>query len=181
MFLTPRDEAHLAASAPTRRRRFGSKPAVLSVDNYRKALGDKPELLLDAIRTWPASTGQNGWDAAERIKGLLGDARRAGIPVIHPTGLAEEESGILAWAAKLGGRHGLDGKTAEQTDGHNRRFDFIEQVAPLPGEVMLSMTAPSGFFGTPLLAHLISQGIDTLIVCGESVSALAHVLVRLWR
>jgi nicotinamidase-related amidase len=43
--------------------------------------------------------------------------------------------------------------------------------------VVLKKTGPSGFFGTPLLAHLISQGIDTLIVCGESVSGCVRATV----
>jgi len=176
-FLTPQDKAHLAASSPNRRTGFGRKAAVLSVDNYRKALGDHPEPLLESIRTWPASTGLAGWDAAERIKELLAAARAADIPVIHLTGLSEEESGIPGWAAKLGGRHGLDGKTPEQRFRHGRRFDFIEQAAPCEGEVVLKKTAPSGFFGTPLLAHLISLGIDTLIVCGEAVSGCVRATV----
>ena len=176
-FLTEQDKAHLAASAPTRRRGFGRKAAVLSVDNYRKALGDKPEPLLDAIATWPASTGLAGWEAADRIAELLAAARTADVPVIHLTGLSEEESGIPAWAATLGGRHAADGTTPEQADRRRRRFDFIEQAAPLPGEVVLKKTAPSGFFGTPLLAHLIAEGIDTLIVCGESVSGCIRATV----
>jgi maleamate amidohydrolase len=176
-FLTEQDKAHLAASPPTRRRGFGSKAAVLSIDNYRKALGDTPEAILDAISTWPASTGLAGWEAADRIADLLATARAVGIPVIHLTGLPEEESGIPAWAAKLGGRHGAAGKTPEQIDRHRRRFDFIDQAAPLPGEVVLKKTAPSGFFGTPLLAHLIAEGIDTLIVCGESVSGCVRATV----
>jgi hypothetical protein len=142
-FLTEQDRAHLAASAATRRRGFGRKSAVLSVDNYRKVLGDKAEPLLESIRSWPASTGLAGWEAAERIAELLAVARAADIPVIHLTGLAEEESGIPAWAAKLGGRHGLSGRTPEQLDRHTRRFDFIDQAAPLPGEVVLKKT-PAG-------------------------------------
>jgi maleamate amidohydrolase len=140
-------------------------------------LGDSPEPLLDAISTWPASTGLSGWEAADRIAELLAVARAADIPVIHLTGLSEEESAIPAWAAKLGGRHGYNGQTAERLDRHRRRFDFIEQAAPVPGEVVLKKTAPSGFFGTPLLAHLISEGIDTLIVCGESVSGCVRATV----
>jgi nicotinamidase-related amidase len=176
-FLTEQDKAHLAASPPTRRRGFGRKAAVLSVDNYRKALGDKPEPLLEAIRTWPASTGLAGWEAADRVAELLSVARTAGIPVIHLTGLSQEESSIPAWGATLGGRHTRDGDTPEQVDRHRRRFDFIEQAAPLPDEVVLKKTAPSGFFGTPLLAHLIAAGIDTLIVCGESVSGCVRATV----
>ncbi len=118
-----------------------------------------------------------GWQAADRITELLHAARTAGLPVIHLTGLAEEESGIPAWGAKLGGRHGLNGQSADQLDRHRRRFDFIDQAAPLPGEVVLKKTAPSGFFGTPLLAHLVAQRIDTLIVCGESVSGCVRATV----
>lgn len=176
-FLTEQDRAHLEASPPTRRRGFGRSPAVLSIDNYRKALGDNPEPLLDAIRTWPASTGLAGWAAAERIVELLAVARAAELPVIHLTGLAEEESGIAAWGAALKGRHAPNGRSAEQLGRYRRRFDFIEQAAPLPGEVVLKKTAPSGFFGTPLLAHLIAARIDTLIVCGESVSGCVRATV----
>lgn len=176
-FLTEQDKAHLAASPPTRRRGFGRTPAVLSVDNYRKALGDTPEQLLDAIQTWPASTGLAGWAAAGKIAELLSVARGAQIPVIHLTGLAEEESGIPAWGAILRGRHSLGGRSPEQLDRYRRRFDFIDQAAPIAGEVVLKKTGPSGFFGTPLLAYLIAQRIDTLIVCGESVSGCVRATV----
>jgi nicotinamidase-related amidase len=176
-FLTEQDKAHLAASAPIRRRGFGRRPAVLSIDNYRKALGDKPEPLLESIRTWPASTGLAGWQAAAKVAELLSAARAAKIPVIHLTGLAQEESGIAAWGARLGGRHVRSGGTPDEVDRHRRRFDFIEQAEPLPGEVVLRKTAPSGFSGTPLLPHLIAEGIDTLIVCGESVSGCVRATV----
>jgi nicotinamidase-related amidase len=176
-FLTEQDKAHLAASAPIRSRGFGKTPAVLSVDNYRKALGDRPEHLLDAIQTWPSSTGLAGWAAADKIAELLLVARGARIPVIHVTGLAEEESGISPWGAALGGRHGRATRSDEEVDRYRRRFDFIDQAAPIPGEVVLKKTGPSGFFGTPLLAHLIARHIDTLIVCGESVSGCVRATV----
>jgi len=176
-FLTEQDQAHLAASAPIQRRGFGRTPAVLSVDNYRKALGDRPEHLVDAIRAWPSSTGLAGWAAADKIAELLVVARGAHIPVIHLTGLAEEESGISAWGAALGGRHGRAGSSDEELDRYRRRFDFIDQAAPIPGEAVLKKTGPSGFFGTPLLAHLIAAHIDTLIVCGESASGCVRATV----
>jgi nicotinamidase-related amidase len=176
-FLTEQDKAHLAASPPTRRYGFGKKAAVLSVDNYRKAVGDRPEPLLEAIRTWPGSTGLAGWEALDRISELLGAARSARIPVIHVTALGAEEAGIPAWGAALGGRHASSADTPEERDRHRRRLDIVEQAAPLPGEVVLKKTAPSAFFGTPLLAHLVGSGIDTLIVCGESVSGCVRATV----
>lgn len=176
-FLTEQDKAHLAASPPKGRYGFGSSAAVLSVDNYRKAVGDRPEPLLEAVKTWPGSTGEAGWEALARIEQLFTVARGAGLPVIHVTALGEEESGMPAWGAGLGGRHASRTRTPEEQDRHRRRLEIVEQAAPLPGEVVLRKTAPSAFFGTPLAAHLMGAGIDTLIVCGESVSGCVRATV----
>ena len=35
----------------------------------------------------------------------------------------------------------------------------------------------SGFFGTPLVAHLTQAGVDTVIVCGESTSGCVRASV----
>ncbi|WP_225753448.1 isochorismatase family protein [Actinotalea sp. Marseille-Q4924] len=176
-FLTDRDKEHLAASPPTGRYGFGRSAAVLSVDNYRKAVGDRPEPLLEAIKTWPGSTGLDGWTALEKTVDLLEAARTADIPVIHVTALAEEDSGLTGWGARLGGRHRSEPRTSEEEDRHRRRLDIVEQAAPLPGEVVLRKAGPSAFFGTPLAAHLIGAGVDTLIVCGESVSGCVRSTV----
>jgi nicotinamidase-related amidase len=175
-FLTPSDKAHLAASAPKVPYGFGRRAAVLSVDNYRGAVGDRPEPLLQAIRTWPSSAGQEAWEALDRIAELLAAARAVGVPVIHVTGLAAEESGMPGWSARRGPR-GTTDRDAAARDRHRRRYDIVDQAAPLPGEVVLKKTAPSAFFGTPLAAHLISEGIDTLIVCGEAVSGCVRATV----
>ena len=176
-FLTEQDRAHLAASPPKGRYGFGRRAAVLSVDNYRKAIGDRPEPLLDAIRTWPGSTGLAGWAALDHTVTLLAAARAAGVPVIHVTALGEEESGMPGWGARLGGRHSSRPRTPDEEDRHRRRLDIVDQAAPLPGEVVLRKTAPSAFFGTPLAAHLVGASIDTLIVCGESVSGCVRATV----
>lgn len=176
-FLTEQDKAHLAIAGEKGRYGFGGRAAVLSVDNYRKAVGDVPEPILDAVRTWPGSTGLAGWEALAQTEVLLAAARAAEIPVIHMTGLAKEDSGMPGWGATLGGRHDSRPKTPEELDRHRRRFDFVDQAAPLPGEVVLRKTAPSSFFGTPLASHLLGEGIDTLIVVGESVSGCVRATV----
>jgi nicotinamidase-related amidase len=176
-FLSEQDKAHLAVSPATGRYGFGRRAAVLSVDNYRKAVGDRPEPLLEAVRTWPGSTGLAGWEALGHIEQLFATARGAGIPIIHVTALGQEESGMPGWGASLGGRHVSQVRTPEEQDRHRRRLDIVEQAAPARGEVVLRKTAPSAFFGTPLAAHLMGAGIDTLIVCGESVSGCVRATV----
>src|SRR5205823_14424735 len=42
---------------------------------------------------------------------------------------------------------------------------------PLPGEVVLAKEHASAFAGTPLVGHLIGQGVDTLLITGCSTSA----------
>jgi nicotinamidase-related amidase len=162
---------------------FGRRAAVLSIDNYRGAVGDRPQPLLESIQTWPSSTGLAGWAALDRSAILLAAARSAGVPVIHTKGLGQEDSGIPGW--RLGGANrgrypangDGDGPRAAAEERYRRRYDIVEQTAPLPGEVVIAKNAPSAFFGTSLAPHLIGAGIDTLVVCGESVSGCVRATV----
>lgn len=176
-FLSPQDRAHLEVKGEPVRVGFGARAAVLSIDNYRSAVGDAPEPLLDAIRTWPASTGEAGWEALAHIDRLLTAARQAGVPVIHVTGLPEEETGMPAWGVDKGLGRSPRGGGADVADRHARRFDIVPEAAPLEGEVVLRKNAPSAFFGTVLAPHLVRAGIDTLIVCGESTSGCVRASV----
>src|SRR6266540_987474 len=49
-------------------------------------------------------------------------------------------------------------------------FEIKEEFKPQSGDVVIFKERASGFFGTPLVAHLTQLGIDSLIVCGESTS-----------
>lgn len=171
-FLTEQDREHLAAKGPIAPFGFGDRPALLSIDNYRQVIGDAPETLLEAIKTWPGSVGKAGWDALPRIATLFEATRNAGIPLVHVTGLLEEDSNIVGWWERSGAE-----QEPEDEDARARRFDIVPEAAPAPGEAVLRKTAPSAFFGTPLVGHLISLGIDTLIVCGESTSGCVRSTV----
>ena len=151
---------------------------MLSVDNYRAAVGDERLPLLEAVELWPNASGLAGWEALDRIAVLFAHARAAGVPVIHITGMAPgghpgSRAGPRAaadaprWSATTR-RSATD--TAVATTSSSRQL-------PSPGEVVLTKTAPSAFFGTPLVAHLLSQGIDTLIVVGEAVSGCVRATV----
>jgi maleamate amidohydrolase len=167
-FLTEQDRAHVAAlqRAP---RGFGQKPAVLLVDLYRWVFGDRPESILEAIRTWPASCGLAGWQALPSIQGLIRAAREVGIPVIHITGL----EGVPGWSDRSEGEE----MSAEARDRRRRRYDIVDEVAPVEGEIVLRKSSPSAFWGTPLAGVLNGMGIDTLIVSGESTSGCVRATV----
>ena len=45
-------------------------------------------------------------------------------------------------------------------------YNFVSEVAPREGEILLPKKHPSAFFGTPLASYLIDLGADTLMVTG---------------
>ena len=176
-YLTSADKEHLGGAAD-KRVGFGAKPALLLVDLYRAVFGDKPEPLMQAIKTWPASCGLAGWTALPHIQQLLAASRAAGIPVIHITMLAD--SGMLGWNDAI--HHSTQKAPPKPLDDaafdrKRRGADIVDEVAPIAGEVVLRKTAPSAFWGTPLAGHLNFHGIDTLIVAGESTSGCVRASV----
>jgi len=166
-FLSEQDKAHIAQQ-PVHRNGMGTRPALLMVDFYRWVFGDEPQELLEAIKTWPGSCGLAGWEALPHIQRLLTEARRLQIPVIHVTGMRNTP----VWR---------DEKNSTETEAERsrrlRRFDIVDEIAPLPGELVLEKAAPSAFWGTPLVGLLRGMDIDTVIVSGESTSGCVRATV----
>jgi nicotinamidase-related amidase len=170
-FLTERDKAHLAARPPPLHPGFGARPAVLSVDNYRMAIGDRPVPILEAIATWPSSMGLEGWEALGHIARLFEVAREVGVPVVHANRFeAYDDPRAPENAAK---RH----VTLVPKSYSGTGYEFADQAAPAPGELVIRKTTPSAFHATPLARYLRKKGIDTLVVCGESVSGCVRATV----
>ena len=176
-YLTESDKEHVDRY-PRSAVGFGERPALLLIDLYRAVFGDKPEPLMEAVKTWPSSCGIAGWNSLPHIQKLLGAARGARIPVIHITMLAD--SGMLGWfdAAHRDSLKAASGPIdGASLDRKKRSPEIIAEVAPISGEVVLRKTAPSAFWGTPLAGHLTSLGVDTLIVAGESTSGCVRASV----
>lgn len=172
-FLTDQDLAHLAKSEH-REIGFGERPALLLIDLYRWVFGDKPQPIVEAVETWPASCGLVAWEAIPHIQTLLSAARDAGIPVVHATG--REEDG-LAGARDLREIYGSRDRSPEAMERRTRRWDIIGEVAPLPGEPVVRKSSASAFRGTPLLSHLKYHNVDTVIICGETTSGCVRASV----
>jgi nicotinamidase-related amidase len=155
---------------------FGQRPALLFIDLYRSVFGDKPEPLLQAIKTWPPSCGLAGWKAIPHLQTLLTAAREAKIPIVHVTQMDDDVCGIESWAVRRESQRPKD-TSPEEMDRRRRRYDIIDEVAPLPGEGVLRKASPSAFYGTPLAAHLNYLGVDTVVVGGESTSGCVRAAV----
>jgi nicotinamidase-related amidase len=166
-FLTERDHA---AKEPAVRKGAGTRPVLLMVDLYRWVFGDRPEPLLQAIERWPGSCGLAAWNALPHLQRILASARSNGIPVVHATNTDD----IPSW---FDARRPADMVDEAAKDRRRRKFDFLEEIAPLLGEVVLKKTSPSAFNQTPLLHLLRSLDADTLIVAGESTSGCVRATV----
>jgi maleamate amidohydrolase len=149
---------------------YGERPALVLIDLYRWVFGDRKQPLLDAIKEWPGSCGPQAWDALPHLQRLLGASRAAGIPIVHVTGLHPLDSGVPGWSDNPKRARHATASDPAMADRIRRRFDIVDEVAPLPGEAILRKAAPSGFFGTLLMSHLHAHDVDSIILCGESTS-----------
>jgi nicotinamidase-related amidase len=172
-YLTEQDKAHLSASEH-REIGFGERPALLLIDLYRWVFGDEPEPLLEGIKRWPGYCGPAAWEAIPPIQTLLKSARDARIPIVHLTGL--DHSGVEGWSARGASPQPAE-LSPEARDRRERRYHIIDEVAPADGEAVLRKSSPSAFWGTPLVGHLNSLGVDTIITCGESTSGCVRASV----
>jgi maleamate amidohydrolase len=134
----------------------GRHPAVLAIDLYNKAYlgGNRP--VREVNRRYAGSCGEHAWRAVEPTRLLLAAARKAGLPVIYTTRHADTD-GVRS-------THRRNATEAEDL------YHIKEELAPAPGELVLYKERASGFFGTPLIAHLRKVGADSLIILGESTS-----------
>lgn len=170
-YLTARDKEHLAAS---RWRKsdlfgFGEKPALLIIDDYYSVIGETREPLLESVKRWPMSCGEEGWEAIDKTVPLLKAARDNGVLVVYVHGL---EQNSYPWNRRpMRGDRGL---SPEQKAIANT---IIDEIAPLPGEMVIEKSAASAFFGTHLIAYLNYHGIDTVICAGETTSGCVRASV----
>jgi maleamate amidohydrolase len=155
------DEIRAIAANYASRMGLKDRPALVCVDNYNAVFGDRPEPVLQAMKRFPSSCGEAAWKAIEPTQRLMAAAREAGIPVIHTTAIAEVPD-IVRRAQT----------TKRANSGQDRAWDYshFEQLAPLPGEMVLRKLRATAFYGTPLTAYFTELGIDSVVICGNSTS-----------
>ena len=139
---------------------IGKRPALLVIDVQYRTVGTRPMPFWQAIEEFPTSCGEQAWQAVSNIQKLLEEFRARGWPVLYPH--------VAPKQATDGGRLAQKVPTIMNIPAHG--YDFVEQVAPRSGDVLLPKKHPSAFFGTPLVSHLIDLQADTLVVTGCTTS-----------
>jgi maleamate amidohydrolase len=173
-FLTERDKQVFAAGGFGARQGYGKRPAVLVVDVNYFFCGDKREPILESVKRWRASCGEEAWDGVAAIQKLLSAARGRGLPVIYTTGSRRPDNwdaGSWVWKNP----RGLERPRTEGTglDGNT----IVKEIAPQPEDIVIAKHKPSAFYGTPLQGFLVQLGADSLIVTGTTTSGCVRASV----
>lgn len=178
-FLTERDRKVFDASGFGAMAGFGKRPAFLVIDVSYGFCGHKPEPILDSIKTWPNSCGEEAWDAIPVIDRVAKACREKGVPVIYTTGVVRSDKwDIASWAWKNGRTDEANKSRAELTranlpDGN----EIVAEIAPQPQDIVVLKQKPSGFFGTNLHSYLQLLGCDSVYVVGTTTSGCVRATV----
>lgn len=139
---------------------LGKRPALLIIDVQYRTVGTTPQPFWDSIKEFPTSCGQVGWDAVANIKRLVTMFRAKGWPIMYPHVAPKEKFDQGRLADKVPALMGVTAKG----------YEFVPDIAPEPGDILLPKKHPSAFFGTPLVSYLVDAGADSLVVTGCTTS-----------
>jgi nicotinamidase-related amidase len=150
---------------------FGSRPAILVIDVQYRTVGEGREPILEAMDTYPTAVGERGWAAVDKIRELLEAARPKGVPVLYPVVERKDRFDTGRWKDKIPGMDSDEHRIGQ------RGTQIVEEVAPEPGDIVVSKRYASAFFGTPLMTYLNDLDVDTLVVTGCTTSGCVRATV----
>jgi nicotinamidase-related amidase len=172
-FLTARDREVFAGTGHGRAAGFGKRPVVMVIDMNYFFCGDRREPILESIKRWRNSCGEEAWDAAERIAELLAVAHRQGIPVIYSTGVERRPDG---WGrGRWGDKNSRKDPAAVEEAA--RANTILPPIAPIAEDIVIRKAKPSVFFGTLLSSYLVDLQADTIIATGGVTSGCVRSTV----
>jgi nicotinamidase-related amidase len=146
---------------------WGKRPALLIIDVQYRTVGTVPLPFAESIKEFPTSCGETGWKAVHAIAPLLGEFRERQWPVLYPH--------VAPKQATDGGR--LAAKVPAIMTIPAKGYEFVAELAPRDGDVLVPKQHPSAFFATAMASHLIDCGADTLVVTGCTTSGCVRATV----
>jgi nicotinamidase-related amidase len=172
-FLTERDKAVFAAGGFGARMGFGKRPVLLVIDVNYAFCGDKPEPILESIKRWPTSCGEEAWEGVRVVKGLIDASHTRGIPVVYTTNKKRPDlwdNGSWSWKSK---RH----RERPRTEAVVEPNAVVREIAPSPIDILIEKQKPSAFYATPLQSYLTLLACDSLLVTGATTSGCVRATV----
>lgn len=162
----------MAYGSMRRRQSWGTSPALICIDIVRSFVGSRGRSLADAIAEWPTACGPAAHESLPHVARLLEAARSSrqgdGIPIVHLRPRSED--------ARFFGET-VKGELQDFVNARPGAIEFVDEAAPLPGELILPKPKASGFFDTPLGSYLRRIGVDSVIVAGTTTSGCVRATV----
>lgn len=173
-FLTQRDKRVFETSGYGARAGFGKRPAVVVIDVTYNFTGERSEPILDSMKTWRCSCGEDAWVSVPYIRNLIDAAHRKRIPVIYSTTTRRPDNWDAgSWAWK--NTRNPEDVTRNTTNVDDN--DIIAELAPEPQDLVVIKHKPSVFFGTPFNSFLMDLGCDSLLITGTTTSGCVRATV----
>ncbi len=174
-FLTERDKAVFAQAGYANAGGFGKRPALLVIDVSYGFCDEKPLPILESIKRWRNSCGEDAWTAMPYLRSLIETARGKGLPVIYTTGNSRDDKWDHGGWLWKNARATEDAVVKPATNVGDD--EIVAEIAPGPQDLMVYKQKPSGFFGTNLTSYLTLLGCDSVIVTGTTTSGCVRATV----
>lgn len=162
-YLTERDKVVYSAAGYGKKSGFGNRPAVVVIDVQNNFIGDKPEPILDSIKKYRTSCGEEGWQALSYIKRVVEKARQIDIPIFYT--ISERRKDFVDSGIQTSKNHRAYEETSVQGN-----VIIPPEIKPREKDIVISKRKPSAFYGTYLASYLNQFRVDTLILVGSTTS-----------
>lgn len=176
-FLTERDRKVFKAAGYDAVAPWGKRPALLVIDVNYAFTGEHALPILESIKKWRNSCGEDAWTAMPVLQALIAAAHDKGLPVIYTTGTARADKWNRGgWLWK--NRRGLE--DPEIADNSKAGLDgnvIVDDIAPAPQDIVIRKEKASGFSGTPLASYLQLLQCDSVLVTGTTTSGCVRATV----
>jgi nicotinamidase-related amidase len=149
------------------RQAYGERPALLVIDVNRAFLGSVRKPALESVSEYRTSCGSKAWKSLGCVRKLVEACRASKVPVVFTTNDATVTKHSRGPDKIWGPGERLDSKSQE----------IVDEVKPLPSELVLRKTKASAFFATPLVPTLLNMKVDSVFVVGCTTSGCVRATV----
>ena len=177
-FLTERDKAVFGTSGYGARGGFGKRPALLIIDVNYAFCDERPMPILESIKRWRNSCGEDAWVAMPYLKALIDKAHSKGIPVIYTTGVRREDNwdnGSWSWKNDRSDEDRV-AKPATNVDGN----EIVAEIAPAPQDIVVLKQKTAYEIGVRLVGSEMCIRDRNYAFCDERPMPILESIKR-WR
>jgi maleamate amidohydrolase len=140
----------------------GPRPALLAIDLYNLVYRGGPHSPYELDPAYPNSCGYFAHRAIEPTKRLFAAARKAAVPIFYCT--QETRPNNRPQRAVSTRRQNM------ALPSENDDYGIYHEFTPQATDIVIRKQRASVFNGTPIVSHLTTLGVNSLIICGESTS-----------